>query len=138
MEREHRRETPETPRRSRRIGTDPDETFEFLSDPENLPLWWGNQEAADSPGAAGPHLDADPSARAIHLRWGSPGMWRHMVTTVENEGTGSRVTITFIPVPGCDGVCLDREILRARGQLQRLARILRARSHLVDSEGYWI
>jgi hypothetical protein len=64
-------------------------------------------------------------------------LWRNRVTGVAPEEDASRVTITFVPVPGCDGVCLDREILAASGRLSRLARALRDRSHLVDSEGYW-
>jgi hypothetical protein len=121
----------ETPSRSRRIRVAVDEAFEFLSDPKNLPLWFGGRVGDEL------HLDAEPSARTVHLRWGAPGMWRHMVTGVAPEEDASRVTITFVPVPGCDGVCLDREILAASGRLSRLARALRDRSHLVDSEGYW-
>lgn len=124
--------------RSRKVAADPEEAFEFLADAAHLPLWWGRAEPAGEKGAAGPHVDSDAAAHTVHIRWGSPGLWRHMVTVVERENSGSRVTIAFVPVPGCDGVCLDREILRAPGQLQRLARILEARSHLVDSEGYWI
>ncbi|MBM3320147.1 MAG: hypothetical protein FJY73_05660 [Candidatus Eisenbacteria bacterium] len=132
------RERNDTPRRSRKISADADETFEFLSDDRNLPSWWGSGAEREEEGAEGLHMDADPGARAVHLRWGSPGMWRHMVASVAPDGPGSRVTIQFVPVPGCDGVCLDREILRAGGSLRRLARLLDRRAHLVDTDHYWL
>ncbi|MFH1680118.1 MAG: hypothetical protein ABIH26_05665 [Candidatus Eisenbacteria bacterium] len=126
----------ETPHRSRKIRADADEVFDFLSEKRNLPLWWG--PSANGEGDDELHMDVEAGSRTLHLRWGSPGMWRHMATTVVPEKDASRVTIRFVPVPGCDGVCLDREILRARGQLGRLARLLRGRAHLIDSEGYWL
>jgi len=61
-----------------------------------------------------------------------------METRVRPDGDGARVTVAFVPVPGCGGVCLEREILRAGGYLRRLKQALEGRVHLVDSHGYWL
>lgn len=124
------------PFRSRWIGAEPEEVFDLIGDRENLPQWWGGESG--SPSGEEIHFDSDPPGLSVHLRWGSEGQWRHMVTRVEAERNGSRVTIRFVPVPGCEGVCLEREILRAGGALRRIRRVLEGRHHLVDSHGYWL
>ena len=124
----------ELPKRIRKIAADADEIFEFLADEENLDRWW--RSAGD--GGEAVHFDTDPDNLTVHLRWGAPGTWRHMETSVEPEGEGSTITITFVPVPGCEGICLEREILRAGGCLRRLRDVLEGRSHLVDSDNYWM
>lgn len=124
----------DSPRRTEFVAAEPEEIYDFIGDPEHLDRWW----SAPDDGEEEAHFDADPSGLAVHLRWGSPGMWRHMKTRIEREGAGSRVTIEFVPVPGCGGVCLEREILRAGGWLRRIKGSLEARSHMVDSDHYWL
>lgn len=130
-------ETPsaggETPRESRHVPVEPDEVYEFLADESHLLRWWSPPDDLEGE----PHFDAEPSAHRIHLRWGSPGMWRHMIARIEREREGARVWIEFVPVPGCGGVCLEREILRAAGWLARLQKTLEVRSHLLDSDHLW-
>ena len=118
------------------MAAEPEEIYDFIGDPGHLDRWWSHPDEGEEDGEA--HFDADPSSLSVHLRWGSPGRWRHMRTWIEGEETGSRVAIEFVPVPGCGGVCLEREILRAGGWLRRIKQALEARSHMVDSDNYWL
>jgi len=121
------------PKRSEKIAAEVEEILDFLADEANLPRWWRAPERAREI-----HLDADPASLRVDLRWGGPGMWRHMAVSVEREGDGSRVVATFLPVPGCAGVCLDREILKVSGALRRLRSLVEGRAHLTGSDGYWL
>ncbi len=129
----------EEPQCSVLVPTDRDETYSIVADPGNLAGWWSRPgRSVSGTGVNKVHFDADPALHRVDLRWGEDGDWRHVRVAVDDEGTGSRVTMTVLPVPGCPAVCLEEEATRTSQDIERLRTILRSRSHLLGSDDYWI
>lgn len=122
-----------------RVPIDRDEAYSIVADPENLKSWWfrPGRSLAET-GSKKVHFDPDPDLHTVDLRWGEDGDWRHVRVAVDDAGTGSRVTISVLPVPGCPTGCLEIEAIRTARDLKRLKGVLRSRSHLLDSDDYWI
>lgn len=121
------------------VPIDRDEAYSIVADAGNLTGWWFRPgRSLSETGAKKVHFDTDPALHRLDLRWGDDGDWRHVRVGVQDEGTGSRVTITVLPVPGCPAGCVEREAIRTSRDLKRLKALLRSRSHLLDSDDYWI
>ncbi|NNE10504.1 MAG: hypothetical protein HKN20_18230 [Gemmatimonadetes bacterium] len=131
--------TPNEPPCSIRVPIDRDEAYSIVADPENLAGWWFRPgRSLSAPGSKRVHFDADPAQHSVDLRWGEDGDWRHVRVTVDDAERGSRVAISVLPVPGCPTGCLEIEGVRTKRDLKRLKGLLRSRSHLLDSDDYWI
>ncbi len=135
----HEKPRPAGPTRSIRIGAEPDEIYEFLSEKKNLRRWWFRPALPlDDAESERWHFQRDPSSLSIDVRWGGSGRWRHVRVAVEPEEGGARVAIVAHPVPGCVAGCLERESIRSARDLRRLRRAVEDRADLIDSENYWI
>ncbi len=127
------------PTTSIHIDADPEEIFEYLSQERHVGRWWFRPGLAlDDPQSGGWHFDSNPEILSIDLRWGGRGRWRHVHAAVDRESPRTRVAITAHPVPGCRTGCLEKESIRSSRDLVRLKKEVESRSHLIDSDGYWI